>query len=233
MSSLGEIILLKFDSYADAKGWGDLAHAFMESLKNSPFDELILLLYTDIPSVPRQPSKYIRTVSYDTLDAVPGLLGMASSPFRASPVPTHQTEPHAEVEAGVQHSEQEQKIGVEIGERQVNAAKTIQVAYRRYLKRKDVDRKEVDKTQAHYWNPLRQRSSEMKWSKDSQYYILFRVPLADILICLDVLKVFFDSQKKNANKRMKDAWGKEHERLDKAQVEYRYGMDDWTLPLNV
>ena len=223
-------LLLKFNSYADAKGWGDLVHAFMESLKDTPFDELILLLHTNIPSVLRQSSKYIRTVSYDTLDAVPELLGMAPSPFRINPTLTHQTEPHAEMEAGVQHGEPERKIGVEVGERQVNAAKTIQAAYRRYLKQKDVDRKEVDKTQARYWNPLRERSSEMKWSKDSQYYILFRVPLADILICLDMLRVFFDSQKKNANKLMKDAWGEEHERLDKAHGEYRYGMVDWMLP---
>ena len=63
----------------------------------------------------------------------------------------------------------------------------------------------------------------MKWSKDSQYYLLFRVPLGDILVCLDVVGAFFESKKKDANERMGDVQNKELEELMEARNEYRYG----------
>ena len=109
----------------------------------------------------------------------------------------------------------------EIDEAQVNAAKVIQDAYRRHLerkragaakkiqaaycrrlKRKSVIRKGIDATQVHYWNLLRETSTEMEWTKDSQYYLLFRIPLADNLVCLDTIKVFAESERKEARKRM-------------------------------
>ena len=107
------------------------------------------------------------------------------------------------------------------------AARKIQVIYRRYLKRKNVVRKGIDETQAHFWHLLRERSTEMKWSKGSQYYLLFRVPLADILVCLDVIGAFFESKKKDASKRMKEAHNKELDELMEARSEYRYGNIDF------
>ena len=82
------------------------------------------------------------------------------------------------------------------------AAHKIQVAYRRYLKRKNAVRQGIHATQAHYWHLLRKRSLEMGWSKDSRYYILFRFPLAYILVCLDMIKAFAESEKKDAKERM-------------------------------
>ena len=111
------------------------------------------------------------------------------------------------------HSERERAV----------AARKIQAIYRRYLKRKNVVRKGMDETQAHFWHLLRKRSREMKWSKDSQYYLLFRVPLGDILVCLDVVGAFFESKKKDANERMGDIQNKELEELMEARNEYRYG----------
>jgi len=81
-------------------------------------------------------------------------------------------------------------------------AKKIQAAYRRHLKRKNVVRKGIDATQARYWHLLRKRSMEMEWTKGSRYYLLFRVPLAYILVCLDVIGEFVESKKKEAKKRM-------------------------------
>ena len=86
--------------------------------------------------------------------------------------------------------------------RRTGAAQKIQAAYRRHLKQKSVVRKGIEATQAHYWDLLRERSMEMELTKDSRYYLLFRVPLADILVCLDAIKTFAESEKKAAKKRM-------------------------------
>jgi hypothetical protein len=85
------------------------------------------------------------------------------------------------------------------------AARKIQAAYRRYLKRKRAARKGIDATQAQYWEILRKESTETEWSKDSQYYLLFRVPLAYILVCLDAIKSFAESGKKEAKKLLMTA----------------------------
>jgi len=105
----------------------------------------------------------------------------------------------------------------------------IQTAYRRHLKRKSVVRKGMDVTQADYWHLLRERSMEMEWSKDSQYYLLFRVPLAYILIYLHTIGAFAESEKKGANKRMGAASDKELEEVMKACNQYRYDNVDRTL----
>lgn len=84
-----------------------------------------------------------------------------------------------------------------------SAATRIQAAYLRYLKRKSIVRKGINATQARYWHLLRKRSIEMEWTKESRYYLLFRVPLAYILVCLDVIGEFVESKKKESKKRMK------------------------------
>lgn len=94
-----------------------------------------------------------------------------------------------------------------------DAARRIQTAYRRYLKRKRLDRKGLDATQARYWQILRKKSMEMEWTKDSRYNILFRVPLACILVCLDTIGGFIESKKKEAKKRLASEGDKELEEL--------------------
>jgi len=83
-----------------------------------------------------------------------------------------------------------------------SAAKKIQAAYLRHLKRKSIVRKGIDATQARYWHLLRRRSMEMEWTKESRYNLLFRVPLAYILVCLDVIGGFVESKKKESKKRI-------------------------------
>ena len=128
----------------------------------------------------------------------------------------------------------------EIDRTQVNAAKTIQDVYRRYLKRKRTDaarkiqtayrsrlkrksivRNGIEATQAHYWHLLRKRSKKMEWSKDSRYYLLFRVPLAYILVCLDTIKSFADSGKKEAKKRAMTEHHRELEEVMKVLTQHR------------
>jgi hypothetical protein len=102
-----------------------------------------------------------------------------------------------------------------------DAAKKIQVAYLRYLKRKRVVRKGIDATQARYWQLLRKRSTGMKWTKGSRYYLLFRIPLAYILVCLDVVGGFVESKKKEAKKRVTADGDKDLEESMEALQQYR------------
>jgi len=102
------------------------------------------------------------------------------------------------------------------------AIRKIQAAYRRYLKRKSIVRTGIDATQAQYWDDLRKKSMEMEWSKDSQYYILFRVPLAYILVCLDAIAAFAKSGKDEANKRLMAPGHMGTEDLMETFTQYRY-----------
>ena len=113
--------------------------------------------------------------------------------------------------------------------KRAGAARKIQVAYRRHLEGKAVVREGFDATQAYYWRLLRKRSTKMEWPKDSRYYLLFRVPLAYILACLDTIKVFVESEKKEAKKRMMTEAHGGLEELMKALDQYRYGGAEYTL----
>jgi hypothetical protein len=262
-------LLLRSNSYADAKCWDDLVYAFTESLKNSSLDEFIHLMYAHIPGPPGRLPKYVRPVSYDTLDEVPALLlSMPPSASRTGAPPARQQRPHLEVVTGVQSDggydgqgqqehtdmlqervtdgegteavvsgeDHEQEIdGTRVsaakviqdayrrhsGQKRASAARKIQAAYRHYLERKTAVR--------HYWYLLRKRSKEMEWSKDSQYYLLFRVPLAYILVCLDVIKTFTESEKKEAKKRVMTEGDRGLEKLMEALHQHRCDSFGCTL----
>ena len=247
---LAKISLLRPNSYAAAESWDDLVHAFTESLRYSSFDEMILLLHATIPDPRGWRSKYVRSVSYDKLDAIHKLLlSAAPNAPRTGAAPAHPQRSHVEAVTEVQpdgdrDGEGQQRFidvpqesiaegkeaeavmpGGDLEEKfediRVSSAKTIQGAYRRYLerkragaakkiqaayrrrlKRKSIVRKGIEATQAHYWHLLRKRSMEIEWTKNSRYYLLFRVPLAYVLVCLDTIKAFVESEKKEAKKRM-------------------------------
>ena len=105
-----------------------------------------------------------------------------------------------------------------------SAARRIQAAYLRYSQRKSVVREGIDIAQAHYWHLLRKRSMKMEWPNASRYYLLFRVPLVYILVCLDVIRVFVESEKKKeAEKWMAIEGHGDLEDLMEALKQYRYG----------
>jgi len=106
------------------------------------------------------------------------------------------------------------------------AARKIQRAYRRYLERKRIVRTGIDVAQARHWNLLRKRSMEMKWPKGSRYYILFRVPLAYILVCLEAIKPFLESERRVVRKRMVTEDPKGLEELMETFHRYRYDNVD-------
>ena len=108
------------------------------------------------------------------------------------------------------------------------AARKIQAAYRRHLKRKNVVRMGIDATQAHYWNLLRKQSMKMNWTKESRYYLLFRVALGYILACLDTIKTFTELEKKEAKKRLMMEDNKKLEELMEALDNYRCDSTNYT-----
>ena len=107
-----------------------------------------------------------------------------------------------------------------------SAAKKIQSAYLRHLERKRVVRTGVDSTQARYWHLLRKRSTEMEWSKDSRYHLLFRVPLAYILVSLDVIGEFAEFEKNEAKKRITAEDHRGYEDLMENLQQHRYDTVD-------
>ena len=115
--------------------------------------------------------------------------------------------------------------------RRGNAAKKIQAAYLRYLKRKKTVHKGHNATQARYWQLLRKRSMEMEWTKDSRYHLLFRVPLAYILVCLDVVGGFVESKKKETRKLLAAEGDKGLEDLMDTLQQYRCDSIDYRLQL--
>jgi len=228
---------------------------------------MILLLHPTITG-PQRRLKYVRAVTCNGLDEVPGLfLSTAQSVSRTGTTPAYQ-QPYVETTGTQpgddQDGQEEQKhINIpeeivtdreeaeaatsggdheeEIDETRVNAAKVIQYVYRRHLERKrasaarkiqaacrrylrwkNIVRMGIDATQVRYWHLLRKRSEEMEWTKDSRYYLLFRVPLAYILVCLDEIKAFAESEKKEAKDRVMRGGNKELEELTEALDDYRY-----------
>lgn len=220
-------LLLRSNSYAAAEGWDDLVHAFTESLKDPSLDEMILLLHTAVSVSHEERSGYIRPISYSKLDSVPRLLSTAPSALRASATSAHHQELKP-IDDIPQESRKEGETvasgrdhGEEIDETRAGAAKVIQTAYRLHLKSTSVIPEGIDAAQAQYWHLLRKRSMEMGLPINSRYYLLFRIPLAYILVCLDTIGAFAGSKKKEADRRMKTAGHRELEELMEARKKSR------------
>jgi hypothetical protein len=268
--------LLRPNSYAEAKYWYSLEYVLTEALGNTTLDEMILLLHTTIRSPQGWRSKYVRPVFHNRLDEVPKLL-LSTTPgaLRAGATLPHKHELTVEPTNGVQsnddHDGQERQKHIDIPEEKiadtkelevvtsgeevdkilVNAARTIQgayrrrlerkraaaarkiqVAYRRRLKRKNIVRMGIDATQAHYWHILRKESMKMEWAKGSHYYLLFRVALGYVLACLDTIKAFAQLEKNEAKKRVMTEGNKQLEDLMEALDNYRCGNTDCTLSIS-
>jgi len=216
MTSLDEMVLLLHTAIPGPYGWRS---RFVRPVSYDNLDEVPKLLLSPTPSTLRTGP----TPSHQQWPPVEEVTGVqpdgdddGEAEQKHIDMPQEKIVDKKEAEAVISDGDRE-----EIDEAQVNAAKVIQdayrchlerkragaakkiqAAYRRRLKRKSVVHKGIDATQVHYWNLLRETSTEMEWTKDSQYYLLFRIPLADILTCLDTIKVFAESERKEARKRM-------------------------------
>ena len=64
-------LVLRSNSYTNAKDWDGLMRALVESLKRSPPDEMILLLRDTASGRPERLSEHVRPVTYHLLYRVP------------------------------------------------------------------------------------------------------------------------------------------------------------------
>ena len=225
-------MLLRSNSYAAAEGWDYLVHAFIDSLKNSSLDEMILLVHTTIFGPHERRSGYIRLVSYAKLGTVPRLLLMTPSVLRTNATPAHHQQLHVEVTArsqpdGDPDEQKEPKRIDDIPPERIVDRKEAEVVvsggdHGEEIDETNADRKGIDVAQAQYWRLLHERSTEMGLSENSRYYLLFRTPLAYVLVCLDAIGAFAQYKKKGANKRMRTAGQKDLDELVEAHKQYRY-----------
>ena len=171
--SLEKILLLRPNSYADANDWDDLAYAFAESLKDSSLDEMILLVRATIPGQYERRPKYVRLVSYNTLDEVPELLlSVTPNSLRSGTTSVRQQRPYVKVVTRVQSNSDHTGRGQE---------KRVEMPQERI----------VDGTEA-----------DMSGRDHKEEINEIRDPLAHVLQCLDVIKAFAESEKKEAKRRM-------------------------------
>ena len=240
-SNLDEIILLLHTAIPGSRGWRS---KYVRSVSYNWLDEVPELLLSMAPNTVRTGT----APAYQQrphIEVATGVQPDGDRDIQGEPkhidIPQEKITDGKEVETVTPGGDHEQ----EIDEIRVNAAKTIQDAYRRHLeqkragaarkiqaayrrrlRRKRVIRKGIDATQAHYWHALRKRSMEMEWSTGSRYHLLLRVPLAYILVCLDVIKAFAESEKKGAKKRMLTEDDRNLEELMGALDQYRFGGVD-------
>lgn len=151
--------------------------------------------------------------------------------MRTNATPAHHQQLHAEATARAQpdgdpDEQKEPKRIDDIPQESVVDRKGAEVAvsgrdHGEEIDETNDDRRGIDAAQAQYWRLLRERSTEMKLSENSRYYLLFRTPLAHVLVCLDAIGAFAQSKKKGANKRMKTASQKDLDELVEAHKQYR------------
>ena len=241
-SSLDEMVLLLHTTLPDPAGWQS---KYVRPVSYDRLDEVPELLLSMTPNVletgttPTQRPR-VGAATETQLDGDRGGKGQQ----KCIDVPEERISDGKEVDvviSGGGHEEEIDKTRVDAAKaiqdtyrhylerKRAGAARKIQDAYRRHLRRKNIIRQGIDATQAYYWHLLRRRSMEMEWSKTSRYYLLFRVPLAYILACLDAIKTFVESEKKEAKKRVMTEDDKDLEELMKALDQHRYDSTDGTL----
>ena len=243
-SSLDEMILLLHTTLPNPGGW---RLKYVRSVSYDRLDGVHKLLISTVPSAPRTgatPAHLQRLHVEAAAEVQPGGDHDGEGQQKFIDVPHESIAEGKEAEAvmpGEDHEERIDEIRVSAAKtiqdayrrylerKRAGAAKKIQAAYRRRLKRKSVVRKGIEATQAHYWNLLRKRSTEVEWSKNSRYHLLFRVPLAYVLVCLDTIKAFVESEKKDAKKRMMAEHHSKLEELTETLTKHRCDNADCAL----
>ena len=242
-SSLDEMILLIHTNMYDPRVWGS---KYVRAVTYRRLDEVPKLLST-APSAPRTgliPSHQQRPRAEEATEVQPDSNNGEQEKPESIEIPRERITDGREAEVSTSGGDHEEEIDESrvnaakaiqdayrrrLERKRIRAAKKIQVAYRRHLKRKIVVRKGIEATQAHFWKLLRERSKEMEWTKDSRYYLLFRVPLADILVCLSAIKAFAESGRNEARKRMMTEDHKGLEESMEALDQHRCDMVGRTL----
>lgn len=189
---------------------------------------MILLLHPKVRKYQGWISRYIRTVTYENIEEVPGRLramaiGRADVRAQTGPIPERgPAEP--ENKDGQQRRldlPEEDVLNPSDGEapvdnvgheeaspspEEVQAVLAIETAYHRVLTR----RKEVLK-RARLWSLLHDRTSSMEWPRDKHYKLLMQGPLVHVLMCLDDVKMFADQTNRDSKRQLQ---GDDHTKLE-------------------
>ena len=237
--------------YAWAQGWNDLIQVFRDSFTGSTMDELVLLLYSKSPRPYGWRSKFAQPLIYDRLEEVaPGICFQAPEHppdglpiFHATQSDTagaddqvddnrggereQEATPHEDV---MEDNDEEDLVAQESQDAQspelqakMAAARKIQAACIRHLRRKTAVPTGTHATRARFWSELQARAAGMTWNRASRYKLILRGPLVHVLVCLDVIGTAAGSAKRDVKKRSKVAHHQELEELMESQARYRSG----------
>lgn len=213
-------------------------------------DELILLLNSRSPRPYGWSSNFARPLIYDRLeDIIPGIASQTSTNLDGPPMPhpSHSNaaatytevydnhdgehEPEDTTHENVMEDEDEQDLVAQEGhevqtpesQAKIDAARKIQAACVRHLKRKKDVPTGIHATRARFWSQLHARAAGMAWNHPSRYKLILQGPLVHILVCLDIIGAAAGSAKRDVKKRSKVAHHQELEELMESQARYRSG----------
>ena len=235
--------------YAWAQSWNDLLQAFRSSFADSAMDELILLLYSKSPRPYGWRSGFARPLIYDRLEDVASGIGSQTPKHPDGPpmfYPSHsntvetddqtddnrggEREQECTPQENTMEDDNEEDLVQESQDAQspefqekIAAARKIQAACIRHLKRKKAIPTGTHATRTRFWNQLQARTAGMTWGRPSRYKLALQGPLVHILVCLDVIGTAADSAKGDVKKRSKTAHHQELEELMESQARYRSG----------
>ncbi|KAJ7725516.1 hypothetical protein DFH07DRAFT_853912 [Mycena maculata] len=230
------------NKYVTAKSWSDLVRAIRASTIGSPLDEMVVLLHADRPQ--QYPIRNVRQIVYRSVEEIPKLLGSSRSIVESvsqdvgeqanetlpeedddgpieeetSFAETGEPEEAPEVEAGPV-AMPPALVAVENTVEEINAASTIQRAFRRVHKRVDKRKAEMAGSNlvagcADFFAACLKVAATMEWPKQ-EYRLRFLGPLPHLLLCLDVVHATAQKQKKYIKKDLRDAKHEKLEALDK------------------
>ena len=213
-------------------------------------DELILLLHSKSPRPYGWRSKFALPLIYDRLEEVASGIGLQTPKYPDGPSMFHPTQsntvgtddqvddngggereqeatPHGhfmeddnEEDLVAQESQDVQSPELQT---KMAAARKIQAACIRHLKRKTAAPTGTHAIRAQFWTQLQARAARMTWNRASRYKPILRGPLVHVLVCLDFIGTAAHSAKRDVKKRSKVAHHQELEELMESQARYRSG----------
>ena len=205
----------------------------MESLSDWTLDEMVLLLHSKAQKSQGRASQYVRTVTYENVEEIPGRLrtkatGRADARTLTDPpgYPAsegHPIKPEDEDDQQKNPDSSEEEIlspgdgelpvgqgGVSVSPEEIQAAFTIEAVYSRVITRKN-GTSTTSTTRARIWSLLRDRASSMEGPGDKQYKLLMQGPLVHVLVCLDCIKMVADRINRDSKKQLQED---NHRRLE-------------------
>ncbi|EMD41416.1 hypothetical protein CERSUDRAFT_89982 [Gelatoporia subvermispora B] len=231
--------------YVTARAWSDLARTVRKSCMGSALDELIQLHDLAKTNSNQRALEHVRRVIYQTIEDIPALLRRQKVALRADAAPfapalreqttavNTQSDEKPEEEQAIYAAEgkdlarEEEPIADDVaagGEGQVavvptqtevDAARTIQVAYRRHLStRRGAATSTAEDLMRRIFTACQARSQQLQWLC-RRYKMLFLGPLPHLLVCLEMMHGYIFTAKDQAKKRLRKV---EHRELEEAQV---------------